>query len=159
MAGNRPRKRCFLRRLSMPNRARSRLGWKMFENRSRVLADRIRKDFSPDLIVGIVRGGLVPTRVMSSLLGVKGVHTVNVKKQGEKRVMVGSVPQDLKGKRVLLVEDMLETGRSLIVAKQALERRGAQVKTLAYYIQPHSEIIPDYHLGVVKKGVKFPWEL
>jgi hypoxanthine phosphoribosyltransferase len=65
---------------------------------------------------------------------------------------------DLVNKNVLLVEDMLETGKSLIAAKQYLESKGARVKTACLYVMPISEIVPDFSLRQVEKVEKFFWE-
>jgi hypoxanthine phosphoribosyltransferase len=112
----------------------------------------------PDYIIGIVRGGLVPARILASKLDVKDMQCLTVKKQDGGRKVVTDILEDLTGKSVLLVEDMLESGKSLIVAKQFLESRGAIVQTLAIYIQSHSEITPDYYLLVKGDVSKFPWE-
>ena len=73
--------------------------------------------------------------------------------------MVTEILEDLKGKTILLVEDMLETGRSLVVAKNYLEEKGATVKTVCLYTLPISEITPDYFLREVDAVIEFPWEV
>jgi hypoxanthine phosphoribosyltransferase len=120
------------------------------------LASKIQR--KPDCIVGIVRGGLIPGRLLSSKLGVKEMHCLTVKKVGEQRNVVTDINEDLHHKSILLVEDMLETGKSLIVAKQYLEQKGANVETACLYVMPASEIHPDHYLKEVKEIIRFPWE-
>lgn len=64
----------------------------------------------------------------------------------------------MKGKNVLLVEDMLESGASIEIAKIYLETKGAKAKTACLYTMPQTKIIPDYFLKKVSSVVIFPWE-
>ncbi len=126
------------------------------EKEIKALAEKI--DWQPEVIIGIVRGGLVPARLLSSYLKVKKMYCLSVEKVGEERKVMTEIKADLAGKKVILVEDMLETGRSLIVAKNYLESLGATVKTACLYTMPISEIKPDYSLKEIDKPIGFPWE-
>jgi hypoxanthine phosphoribosyltransferase len=112
----------------------------------------------PHVIVAVVRGGLIPARILSSNLTIKDMYCLTVKKHGSDRRVVTQVTEPLTGVRVLLVEDVLETGTSLIAAKEYLESKGAVVETAALYIQPRSQIIPDYYLEIREQVPTFPWE-
>lgn len=79
------------------------------------------------------------------------------KTEGERKV-VTNILEDLTGKTILLVEDMLESGRSLMVAQKYLESKGATVKTACLYTMPISEVKPDFSLKEVEAVVRFPWE-
>lgn len=132
------------------------MNWDELRAEVKMLAGKI--DYSPDSIVGIVRGGLVPARLLSSELGVKDMYALTVKKVGEERKVTSDILEDVSGKKILLVEDMIETGKSLIVAKEYLEKKGAEVKTACLYTMPISEIRPDFSLKEVAEIVPFPWE-
>ena len=132
------------------------MNWSTFQQEIELLSQKIEEKF--DMIVGITRGGVVPARILSSLLKVPKMVCLSVEKQGGERKVVTELLDDLSGKTILLVEDMLETGRSLIVAKHYLESKGAQVKTACLYTMPKSDVKPDYFLKEVKKVVEFPWE-
>jgi hypoxanthine phosphoribosyltransferase len=130
--------------------------WNELQAEIKTLAAKV--DFGPDIVVGIVRGGLVPARLLSRELGVKEMYALTVKKIGEERKVMSEILEDLHGKNILLVEDMLETGKSLIVAKEYLVSKGAEVKTACLYTMPQSEIVPDFSLKQVSDVVHFPWE-
>jgi hypoxanthine phosphoribosyltransferase len=132
------------------------MNWKTFENEIRNLSEKITD--KPDMIIGITRGGVVPARLLSTYLDVKKMHCISVAKQDEKRSVVTEITEDISGKKVLLVEDMLETGRSLGVVKAYLEGKGAEVKTACLYTMPISEINPDYFLKEVDSVLEFPWD-
>ncbi len=132
------------------------MNWKTFRSEMRQLLARI--DYHPDVIVGIARGGLVPARLLSTDLHVKDLYCLTVQKAGEERRVVTDILVDLVDKEVLLVEDMLETGKSLIVARSYLESKGAKVRTACLYIMPNSEVKPDFYLGLTERVERFPWE-
>ena len=131
------------------------MDWKTLELEIEDLSKKI--DYQPDIIVGITRGGIVPARLLSRDLQVKDMYCLTVHKFGEERKVVSEL-DDLVDKNVLLVEDMLETGRSLLVAKQYLEYKGAKVKTVCLYTMPITEIRPDFYLRQVYEVERFPWE-
>ena len=133
------------------------MDWKHFESELEILSCQI--DYVPDVIVGVVRGGVVPARLLVSRLGVHDMYCVSVEKEGGERKVKSEIMSDLLNKSVLLVEDMLETGRSLIVAKKYLEGKGACVKTACLYVLPQAEFVPDFFLRRTKEVVRFPWEL
>ncbi len=132
------------------------MNWEDFEHEIKALSDKV--NYKPDMVVGITRGGLVPARLLSKYLEIKDMYCITVRKVGEERKVVTEILDDIVDKEILLVEDMLETGRSLIVAKQYLESKGAKVKTVCLYTMPISEIEPDYFLREVNEVEDFPWD-
>jgi hypoxanthine phosphoribosyltransferase len=103
------------------------MNWQEFEEEIRNLNSKI--NYKPDYIVGIVRGGLIPSRMLAKVMKIKPMFCLSVEKRDNERVVISGVDYPLEGKKILLVEDMLETGKSLMVAKKWLEKKGAEVKT------------------------------
>jgi len=132
------------------------MDWKTFETEIQSLSKKI--DYKPDTIIGITRGGIIPARLLSSYLQIKDMRCLSVHKVEEERKVITEILDDLDNKNILLVEDMLETGRSIIVAKEYLESKGAKVKTACLYTMSMSEIKPDFHIREVQTVEKFPWE-
>ncbi|MBI4097947.1 MAG: hypothetical protein HY426_02805 [Candidatus Levybacteria bacterium] len=137
--------------------------WSDVEQYTRSLRDLIEASgFQPDYHVWISRGGIVPGVLLSHLMPWKPSFMVGVRKEGERRVVQDSphINWDaLRDKKVLLVEDHLETGRSAIALKEHLESYGARVKLACYSASDKSEINPDF---VLARGVNipplYPWE-
>lgn len=132
------------------------MDWKTLEREISALSRKI--DCKPNIIIGITRGGIIPARLLSSQLKVERLHCISVVRAGSARVVVTKISEDIRGKTVLLVDDMLETGKGLEVARAYLEEMGARVKTACLYIMPMTEIYPDYCLKQVDSVVQFPWE-
>lgn len=130
--------------------------WDEFDTEMKALAGGV--DYKPSGIVAVVRGGLVPARLLARDLHVKDVYAITVRRVGEERKLTVDIVEDITGRHLLLVEDMLETGKGLTLAKETLEAKGAIVKTACLYIMPTSEIKPDFYLKEVSDVVRFPWE-
>ena len=130
------------------------------------IAVRIKKSqFHPDLIVGVSRGGWAPGRILSDLLA--NSHTANVKiefytgigKTARKPVVTQPISEDISKKHILVVDDVADTGESLLVALDHVRERGAgEVKTATIYHKPHSKFRPDYFAESTPNWIIFPWE-
>jgi len=130
------------------------------------LAEKIqRDDFHPDLIVGICRGGWPPARVMSDLLenpklaNITVEFYVDVAETKSKPVLTQTIATSVKGKKVLILDDVADTGKTLKLVKEHLVKKGAeQVKIATIYYKPWSIVVPDYYEKETKRWVVFPWE-
>ncbi len=130
--------------------------WNELDTEMKLLAKKVRG--KPDAIVAVMRGGLVPARLLARDLDVRPMYAVTVRRIGDERKLTVDIVEDIRGKRLLVVEDMIETGRGLMLAKEHLESKGARVETACLYTMALSEIVPDYSLREVPDVVRFPWE-
>ena len=129
-------------------------------------AEKIRQSsFKPDVIVGVTRGGWVPARVLSDLLGVPDFATVRVEfylgvtETRNEPVLIQGVSAAVTGKKVLIVDDVADTGKSLQLAREYVLQQGAtEVKIATVYRKPWSVIKPDYYETETSCWVVFPLE-
>lgn len=115
----------------------------------------------PNLIVAVARGGFVPARLLSNGTGVKRLSSIGITYVDSSRSHreVYTVPHPInEDNRIILVEDVLESGRSLIEARDLLTSQGAKVWTAAFYYRSDSAIVPNFSLGISDSFPKFPWE-
>ncbi len=129
------------------------------------LADSIiGSGFKPDTIVAILRGGVVIARLLSDFLDVRDIRSIRVVHYEALDIREGAevvepLPTRLDGKKVLLVDDVADTGDSLIVAKKHLEERGAaDVKVATMHYKPWSKFKPDYYSEETDAWVIYFWE-
>jgi len=130
------------------------------------LANRIHGDgFKPDIIVGVSRGGWPPARVMSDLLenpklaNVTAEFYVGVAETKGKPVITQPVSVPVRAKKVLVVDDVADTGESLRLVRAHLMEQGAsEVKIATIYYKPWSVVIPDYYEKETRSWIIFPWE-
>lgn len=131
------------------------------------LAEKIRKTERDqfDCIVGISRGGLALTRIMSDLLDIQDVMITRCEYYsdiGEKRkkpVITQKIQGNISGRKVLVVDDVADSGESLIVIKKYLEsKRPVDVKISTIFIKPWCKMTPDYFVARTDAWIIFPWE-
>ncbi|MFN3527886.1 MAG: TIGR00725 family protein [Candidatus Altarchaeaceae archaeon] len=138
------------------------LSWNDIERMCKKLKEKI--NFDADIIVGISRGGLVPARILSDLLDIKNLEIIKIESYtgiGTKKEpkITRELLIDIKDKNVLLVDDVADTGESLILAKEYLLKKfpkNLKIATLHY--KPKSKIIPDYYVEETEKWIIYPWE-
>ncbi|MET0813052.1 MAG: phosphoribosyltransferase [Microbacterium sp.] len=145
---------------------RETLTWDGFGAASRDLARTIVADgFVPEVVVAIARGGLLPAGSIAYGLGAKNCGAINV----EFYTGIGTVldapevlPPELDmtyldGRRVLLVDDVADSGRTLALAVELLRSRGADVRSVTIYTKPTTIIEPDYSWKATELWIDFPW--
>ncbi len=132
------------------------MNWAEVESAVQAVAGQIKH--KPDAIVAVVRGGLIPGRLLSKHLDVRRMFALSVEKNGISRRVVSRIDTPISGLHLLLVEDVLETGDSLQEAKQYLESCGAAVETLSLYTTPRTKIAPDHFISVLQVVPSFPWD-
>jgi len=129
------------------------------------LAEEIRRSgYRPDVVVAIARGGFVPARLLcdylgiTDLLSIKVEHWVETGRHIEEAVLRYPFSYDLRGKRVLVVDDICDTGESVIVAKSEVEKRGPKEVKVAVmqWISPIAKVKPDYFAEEIKE---WEWQL
>lgn len=136
--------------------------WNKTDKMLKVLSRKILRDFDPDVVVGVARGGLVPAVRISHLLGDKYFRVIHVRYyQGKKRlkkpVLISDV-ENLSGK-VLLVDDVADTGESLKFALEHTKRKSkGEVRVATIACKPNSDFKPNYFVIETDKWIVFPWE-
>src|SRR5665647_1221573 len=106
------------------------VSWDQFHRDSRALAWRLHEAGPFDAIVCITRGGLVPAAIVARELNVRMIETVCVasyhdyKNQGELKVLKGVAPEitsmRAQGKAVLIVDDLVDTGKTARMVRELL---------------------------------------
>lgn len=142
------------------------LTWDGFGDAARELSRRIVADgFAPEVVVAIARGGLLPGGAIAYGLGAKNCGALNV----EFYTGIGTVLDNpevlppaldltyLKGRRVLLVDDVADSGRTLKLAVELLTAEGADVRSVTIYTKPSTVIQPDYAWKATDQWIDFPW--
>jgi hypoxanthine phosphoribosyltransferase len=143
--------------------------WNEVVDWSKKLARKIvDSGYQPDVIIGIARGGVTPARLLCDYLGVMDLLTIKVEHwvetagHLEDAIVKYPFTANLEKKKVLLVDDICDTGRSIIVSKEYIERNSKpeqlRVATMQY-IKPVAKFVPDYYVDEVVDWVwyLYPW--
>ncbi|RLF19779.1 MAG: phosphoribosyltransferase [Thermoprotei archaeon] len=143
--------------------------WEEVINWCRELALKIIKSgWMPDIIVAIARGGYVPARLLCDFLYLNDLVSIQVSHWGKAAEITGEATvrhplnEDFTGKKVLIVDDIADTGDSIILAKKYIEKHcnPAEVKVATMqWISKVCKIKPDYYVDEVKEWIwyQYPW--
>lgn len=142
------------------------LTWETFGLAARELADQVvASGFLPEVVVAVARGGLLPGGAVAYALGTKGVGTLNV----EFYTDIGQTLKDprvlpplmdtseLPGARVLVVDDVADSGRTLALVMAMLAEKDVQARSAVLYTKPASIVTPDYSWKSTDRWITFPW--
>lgn len=145
------------------------VSWDEIVEWSRGLARIIRQSgYKPDVVIAVARGGYVPARLLcdflmiENLLSIQSQHWTEAAKVAERAIIKFQYPVDLSGMNALIVDDIVDTGESLILAKDFVLRtwRPKEVRiAVLQWISPVAKIKPDYYYIEVKEWVwfQYPW--
>lgn len=131
------------------------------------MAEKIKKNcFKFNIIVGVSRGGWIPARILSDLLDNSNLANVKVEfyfgigEIKKEPIITQSVSMDLADKKVLIVDEIADTGKSLKLVKEHVIKKGAvEVKVATIYYKPQCFCIPDYYVKKTSRWIIFPWEI
>lgn len=140
--------------------------WDIFGRASRELAQAIADDgYEPDMILAIARGGLLPAGALGYALAVKNIYTMNVEfytgvdERREVPLILPPVPdfQLVRQAKVLIVDDVADTGGTLKVVKEFCAGKVVEVRAACLYEKPHSVVKCDYAWKRTDQWINFPW--
>ena len=121
--------------------------------------------FRPDAVLALARGGLPAAGALAYALGVKNMATLNVEfytgveERLEEPLLLPPVPDLtlLRSERLLVVDDVADTGRTLKLAREFCAEQGPEVKTAVLYEKPQSVVNCDFVWRRTDKWINFPW--
>jgi hypoxanthine phosphoribosyltransferase len=142
------------------------LSWDDVQLLSEKVSDKIRESgYVPDLMIAVSRGGFDPARIMSDQLDIRKLASLQIiyykglnDRMDEPEVLFPLNAQ-IEGLKVLVVDDVSDSGNSLIVVRKYIENMGAaEVKLATLHHKPWSKFKPDYFAEVVDEWIIYPWE-
>jgi hypoxanthine phosphoribosyltransferase len=143
------------------------VSWERFHELARELAFAIhRAGFRPELIIAIGRGGYMPARIISDYLDVYDLtdiriehyHAVHMQRLARVRYPLAA---DIAGKRVLLIDDVSDSGGTFEAAIQHLREHGepARLGTAVLHHKRVSSYKADFYAEEVSEWhwITYPW--
>lgn len=142
------------------------LTWELFGTAQRELAQQIADSgFTPDIIIAVARGGLLPAGALSYSMGIKLSDAMNVEFYTD---VHETLPDPvlleplldvnaIAGKKLLVVDDVADSGRTLDLVLELLRPHAAEVKSAVLYGKSRSAVSPDYVWRHTDEWIVFPW--
>ena len=144
------------------------VSWDEAYRLGKAVARKIKESgYEPDLVIGVARGGLVPARIVCDFLLKKDLACVKVEHWGIASTLGTAkikypLPIDVTGKKLLVVDDVADTGDTYAVLMEYLkEKNPLEVKTAVLQYKTSSTFVPDYWGEKQEdwKWIIYPWGL
>jgi uncharacterized protein len=142
------------------------MSWDDLGAGSRFLARSIHADgYRPDMVLAIARGGMLVAAAVGYALGVKNTFTMNVEfytgvdSRLEMPMILPPVPDlvDFHETRVLIADDVADTGATIALVKEFCEDKVAEVRCAVLYEKPRSTVKCEYVWRRTDRWITFPW--
>ena len=142
------------------------LTWATFGEATRSLAtDVAASGWEPDLVLAVARGGLTVGGALGYALGVKNCAAVSVEyytgvdARLDVPVFLPPVPDPvvLADLRVLVADDVADTGHTLAAVLDFCSGAVADVRSAVLFHKPRSVVVPDYSWKRTDGWIVFPW--
>ncbi len=145
------------------------ISWESFYRMSQRLARTIHTSwFRPDLIIAIGRGGYLPARILSDYLDVLDLASIKIEhyhamhREENARIRYPLAAR-VEGRRILLVDDVSDSGDTFDVAIRHIRQHGEplELRTAVLHHKIVSQFVPDYYAKEVKtwRWIIYPWAI
>ena len=147
---------------------RERMTWPDLGAGSRELAEIVHADgYRPEIILAIARGGLLVAGALAYALEVKNTFTMNVEfytgvdERLEMPMLLPPVPDlvDFSETKVLIADDVADTGATLALVKRFLEGKVAETRCAVLYEKPRTTVRCEYVWRRTDRWIDFPWSV
>lgn len=138
------------------------IDWSLFGELSRALALKVARDYDPDMVVGIATAGVIPGATIAAMLDCE-FHSMIISRRyhadtvRDTPTVFGSVPHEVRGQHVLIVDETCDSGATMRLAVSAIRNAGArQVRTAVSFATGSYK--PDYHALATDAEIVLPWD-
>jgi hypoxanthine phosphoribosyltransferase len=136
--------------------------WPLFGELARALAVRVAREWTPELVIGIATAGVVPGAAVAAILDLP-FHSILVSRRysasavRETPAVFGAAPLEVRGKRVLVVDETCDSGQTMRLAVGAVGNGGArEVRTAVSF--KTGTFAPDYFALATQSMIVLPWD-
>ncbi|MDM5272636.1 phosphoribosyltransferase family protein [Sulfurovum sp. zt1-1] len=132
-----------------------------FREDLKILANKIDKPF--DAILCIARGGMTMAHLLGEYFDMREVYSVNTigyeDTQKNESVEVFNIPELKSAKSVLILDDIVDSGDTLIEVLNVLSEKYPEVTfmTASLFYKKSAKIAPDWCVKEATKWIDFFW--
>lgn len=154
------------------NQGRVVLSWEDIDKLVHQLLPQFQREFTA--MVMITRGGIIPGGMLAEAMGLTDILTAAVDfpfEQANEKQKFMAWPQfiqfpadeNLRGRSVLIVDDVWGSGRTITAVKNRVSAAGAFPETCVLHFNPYRNLFgavrPDYYADVTNAYIVYPWEI
>ena len=150
----------------MPSLKKQYLSWDQIQAMAIDLATRHHDHY--DALLAITRGGLVPAGLLAYHLDLRNILVAAVQfytgvaRRAQQPTFL-QFPADpfLHGQRILIVDDIWDSGKTIMAVKERVARAGGTPVTAVLHYKPAASLFddrPDYYVETTSAWIVYPWE-
>ncbi|HLV25602.1 MAG TPA: phosphoribosyltransferase family protein [Gemmatimonadales bacterium] len=136
--------------------------WQLFGEFSRALALKVAREYDPEIVVGIATAGVIPGATIAAIMD-REFYSIMVSRRYRADTIratpavLRQAPQEVRDKRVLLVDETCDSGETIRLAIAALVNSGArEVRTaVSFRTGPYE---PDFYALATEATIVLPWD-
>jgi len=127
----------------------------------KTLIEKIDQDF--DAILGIARGGLSIAQMLGEYYDLREVYSINTigyeDTQKNDTVEVFNIPELKESKKVLIVDDIVDSGDTLVEVLAVLNEKYPNITfvTASLFYKKTAKIAPNWYVKEPESWIKFFW--
>lgn len=131
----------------------------------KILAKDIKENFNPEVLLAVARGGMSLGHSLAVVLNTRNLFSLNsIHYEGTKKldtIEIFNIPDISKYKKVLLVDDIVDSGESLLEIKRVLQEKfpHTEFKIATIFYKKSALLIPDFKVKEAKEWVNFFWDI
>ncbi|WP_458699808.1 phosphoribosyltransferase [Sulfurospirillum sp. 1307] len=134
-----------------------------FKTDVNLLAKEIKK-YEPDVILAVARGGMTLGHFLAEALEMRDLYSINSIHYEETRKLdtidIFNIPDLTKAKRVVIVDDIIDSGETMIEIKKVLADKypHLDLKVASIYYKEKALLRPDFSAREATEWIEFFWD-
>jgi uncharacterized protein len=143
------------------------LSWGDVESLVNRLVEKLPSDY--DHLLVVTRGGMIPAALVSQLIGIRDILVAAVMFYSGPDARLPEplflqFPDDplVAGKRILVVDDVWDSGGTCVAVVERLKRAGANPEVAVLHYKPQRSDFPsrrpDYYVEETPDWIIYPWQ-
>ncbi|MDY0264998.1 MAG: phosphoribosyltransferase family protein [Sulfurospirillum cavolei] len=122
------------------------------------------KPYAPDVILAVARGGMTLGHFLSEALEMRSLYSINSIHYEETRkldtIQIFNIPDLSRAKRVVLVDDIIDSGETMIEIKRVLNAKypDVELKVAALFYKEKALLRPDFVAREATEWIEFFWD-
>jgi xanthine phosphoribosyltransferase len=123
------------------------------------------KQYNPDALVSIARGGLTLGHLISEALGIRKMYTINsIHYDGMQKLQtfdISNIPDLGKNNKVVVVDDIVDSGETIVEVLKILQQKYPKIelKVATLFYKPSALVQPDFSVKEADEWIDFFWEV
>ena len=129
------------------------------------MAKDIKDEFDPEVILAVARGGLTLGHSLAVALNNRNLFTLNSIHYEDTNkldtIQIFNVPDLSKYTKILLVDDIIDSGESMVEIKRELLKRypNLDIKIATVFYKEKALLLPEFKVKEAHDWVEFFWDI